>query len=121
MVPGANDQREAWLEVGYKDHVPAGGGPGPQQDSRGYRLHYPRQAAPALQAGGSRPAPRMQDHSQRGEAFSPYIINDPILHFKNIVFLYSSYTLSNLSYNIGVKYSKKEINPYSKYHTINQL
>ncbi len=89
IVAGADDQCEAWLEVGYEDHLPAGGGPGPQQDSRGYRLHYPRQAAPALQAGGSGPAPRMQDHSQRGEAFSPYIINDPI-HYTNFYY----YTVS---------------------------
>ena len=59
--PGADNQREARLEVRDQDHVPAGGGPGPQQDPRRHRVHHQGQAPRPLQAGGARPQVLLQD------------------------------------------------------------
>ena len=64
---GADNQREARLEVRDQDHFPEGGGPGPQQDPRRHRVHHQGQAPRPLQEGGARPQVLLQDFTQRGK------------------------------------------------------
>lgn len=79
---GADNQREARLEVRDQDHVPAGGGPGPQQDPRRHRVHHQGQAPRPLQTGGARPQVLLQDFTKRGEYCHSYFISfQQFVHF----------------------------------------